>query len=113
MTNADLLGLGATIAGILMAVSPFFQIRRMRKTGSSRDFSLLYAALLSVGFVAWLAYGLALGNAPMIVSNLASLSFMTVTILVALAYRRRPGGRPAPAAAGSASELDTETPPVA
>ena len=41
MTNADLLGLGATIAGILMAVSPFFQIRRMRKTGSSRDFSLL------------------------------------------------------------------------
>ena len=111
MTNADILGLGATLAGIMMAVSPFFQIRRMRKTGSSRDFSLLYAALLSVGFVAWLAYGLALGNAPMIVSNVASLSFMTVTIVVALAYRRRPEGRRAPTAMDP--EPGTEAPPVA
>jgi MtN3 and saliva related transmembrane protein len=110
VTNTDLLGLGATIAGIMMAVSPFFQIRRMRKTGSSRDFSLLYASLLSVGFIAWLAYGLALGNAPMMVSNLASLSFMTITIVVALAYRRRPGGHPVPA---SEPEAGAEAPPGA
>jgi MtN3 and saliva related transmembrane protein len=111
VTNTDLLGLGATLAGIMMAVSPFFQIRRMRKTGSSRDFSLLYAALLSVGFVAWLTYGLALGNAPMIVSNLASLSFMAVTIAVALAYRRRPDGRRVSSTMDP--EPGTEAPPVA
>ena len=113
MTNTDLLGIAATIAGVLMAVSPFFQIRRMRTTGSSRDFSLLYASLLCVGFVAWFTYGLALGNAPMIVSNLASLSFMTVTILVALAYRRRPDGRPATVPAATDAEAGTEAPPVA
>ena len=49
---------------------------------------MLYLSLLSVGFIFWLAYGLALGNPAMIVSNSASFSFMTVTILIALRYRR-------------------------
>ena len=90
MTTTELLGVAATLAGILMAVSPALQIRRMRKTGSSRDYSLLYASLLCVGFVLWLAYGWALGNPALIVSNLASLSFMILTIGVALTLRRGP-----------------------
>ena len=88
MTTTELLGVMATLAGILMAVSPVLQIRRMRKTGSSRDFSLLYATMLCIGFVLWLAYGWALGNPALLVSNLASLSFMILTIGVALTLRR-------------------------
>jgi uncharacterized protein with PQ loop repeat len=88
VTTTEILGVAATLAGILMAISPVLQIRRMRKTGSSRDFSLLYASMLCVGFVLWLAYGWALGNPALIVSNLASLSFMVLTIGVALLLRR-------------------------
>jgi uncharacterized protein with PQ loop repeat len=91
MTTPEILAVAATIAGVLMAAAPFLQIRRIFRTHSSRDVSLLYLALLEAGFVLWLAYGWAIGNAAMIISNLASLSFMTVTIAVALAFRRGKG----------------------
>ena len=88
MNATDLLGTAALIAGLLMAVSPALQVRRMMQTRSSRDFSIGYPTLLSVGFVLWLAYGIALGNLPMMISNTASLTFMLITIGVALYFRR-------------------------
>jgi uncharacterized protein with PQ loop repeat len=100
-----MLGVAAGMAGILMAISPVLQIRRMLSTGSSRDFSLLYPTLLCVGFILWLAYGWALGNPPMIVSNAFSLTFMLITIGVAIALRRGPGK------AGRAGEVATEPVP--
>lgn len=84
---ADVLGTAALLAGLLMAVSPALQVRRMLRTRSSRDFSLGYAALLCAGFVLWLAYGAAIWNLPMLISNSASLAFMLVTIGVAYRYR--------------------------
>jgi uncharacterized protein with PQ loop repeat len=90
----------ATIAGILMAASPLLQIRRMRRTRSSNDVSLLYLSMLAGGFIVWLAYGIALDNWAMKISNVASLVFMLVTIGVALAYRR---GGVRRAAAGDAA----------
>lgn len=88
MTTSDALGTAALVAGILMALSPALQIRRMLQTRSSRDYSLGTPALLCVGFLFWLAYGLALVNWPMILSNIASLAFMLSTIGVALYFRR-------------------------
>ncbi len=89
MTTTDVLAVGATGAGLAMAIAPTLQIRRMLKTGSSRDVSLGYLSLLSAGFVLWFAYGVALGNAAMMISNTASLAVMLVTIWVALMVRRR------------------------
>ena len=60
----------------------------MRRTRSSHDVSLLYLSMLAGGFVVWLAYGLSICNWAMIISNTASLMFMTITIVVALSYRR-------------------------
>jgi uncharacterized protein with PQ loop repeat len=91
VTTPEILAIAATIAGVFMAAAPFLQIRRMLHTRSSRDVSLLYLSLLEVGFVLWLAYGWSIGNAALILSNLASISFMTVTILFALAFRRGKG----------------------
>lgn len=88
MNTTDALGTAALIAGLLMAVSPALQVRRMMQTRSSRDFSIGYPTLLSVGFVLWLAYGVALWNLPMMISNSASLTFMLITIGVALYFRR-------------------------
>jgi MtN3 and saliva related transmembrane protein len=89
MTLVDALGSVALLAGVVMAVSPALQVRRMFQTRSSRDFSLGYPTVLCVCFVPWLAYGVALGNMPMMLSNMASVTFMLLTIGVALYFRRR------------------------
>jgi len=92
MNASDVLGPAALVAGLLMAVSPVLQVRRMLQTRSSRDFSLGYPTLLCVGFVIWMAYGISLSNVPMMLSNAASMTFMIVTIAVALSFRRRVSG---------------------
>jgi MtN3 and saliva related transmembrane protein len=91
MTTTETLGIAALVAGILMALSPTLQVRRMLQTRSSRDYSLGYPSLLCAGFVFWLAYGISLVNWPMILSNIASLAFMLSTIVVALYFRRVEG----------------------
>lgn len=103
MTIVDILAICAGGAGLAMACSPLLQMRRMRRTRSSRDVSLLYLSLLNLGFIVWLAYALALGNPAMIVSNAASFSVMTVTIATALRFRRA-------AAAGAAAESGAQAP---
>jgi uncharacterized protein with PQ loop repeat len=108
VNSVDILATCATIAGVLMAASPFLQIRRMRRTKSSNDVSLLYLTMLAGGFIVWLAYGISLNNWAMMISNTASLVFMLITISVALAYRRGGAKR---AAAGDAAL--TPAPPAA
>lgn len=106
---ADVLAVCATIAGVLMALSPYLQIRRMRRTRSSNDVSLLYMSMLAGGFIVWLAYGLSIQNWAMMISNTASLVFMLITILVALTYRRSGARR---AAAGAAALAPAVPAPV-
>ena len=89
-----------------MAMSPFLQVRRMRRTKSSNDVSLLYLTMLAGGFIVWLAYGLSLNNWAMIISNVASLIFMVITIFVALTYRRGGAKRAAAGAAALAPAPD-------
>jgi len=107
MTTSDFLAVGATFAGLAMALSPVLQIRRMLRTRSSNDLSLLYLSLLDVGFIMWVAYGLSIGNWVVVATNTASLTFMTVTIVVALRYRRGSARR---ATAALAAEADAKGP---
>ena len=79
--------------GVFMALSPVLQIRRMLVRRSSEDLSISYFAVLLVGFGLWCAYGLALGNAALIVPNLVALVIGSITVLVALRYRTREAGR--------------------
>ncbi|MHB8959917.1 MAG: SemiSWEET family sugar transporter [Candidatus Limnocylindrales bacterium] len=108
MSTTDILAVGATIAGLTMAFSPVLQIRRMRRTRSSHDVSLQYMGLLCLGFVLWVAYGVSIPNWVVVGTNMASLSVMVVTILVALRYRRAGSRR---AAAGLALETGPKPPP--
>jgi len=95
MSLSDWLAVGATVAGLAMAVAPGLQIRRMRRTRSSNDVSLLYLGLLCLGFVVWLLYGVSIPNWVLVATNGASLTVMAITILIALSYRRRGAGGPA------------------
>lgn len=88
MTTTDMLAIAATFAGLVMAVSPTLQIRRMFQTRSSRDVSFGYLSMLCVGFIAWISYGVALGNVPMMLTNSCSLTIMLATIGVGVYFRR-------------------------
>ncbi len=85
---SDALGPIAAAYGVVMALSPFLQMRRMLETRSSADVSIAYLAVLEAGFALWVAYGLSLGNWALVVPNCVALSVGLATIVVALRLRR-------------------------
>ena len=89
---ADVLGVVAASWGVLMAISPILQIRRILQRRSAADVSIAYLAVLEFGFLLWMGYGLALGNYALIVPNSVAFSVGAATILIALRYRVPQGG---------------------
>jgi MtN3 and saliva related transmembrane protein len=77
--------------GVVMSLSPTLQIRVMLKHRTSHGVSIAYPAVLIVGFMLWLAYGVALHNYALIVPNCMSILVSGAAIAVAAHYRRRPG----------------------
>jgi len=92
-TTTTLLAVTASVWGVAMALSPVLQIRTMIAQRSSRGISLGYLTVLLVGFGLWLGYGIALGNAAIIVPNAVALLTGGATIAVVLYYR---SGRSSP-----------------
>ena len=94
MAIVDVLGVAATMAGIVMAVSPALQIRRMLERRSSADVSLEYLGVLMGGWIIWIAYGIALGNFALIVANGVAMVVGVATIAVAWRLRHQPAPDP-------------------
>jgi uncharacterized protein with PQ loop repeat len=86
----DALGVIAATFGVLMAISPTLQIRRMLERRSSADVSMAYLSVLQVGFLLWLGYGLALPNLAIVVPNAAAFAVGMATIGVAWHFRKGP-----------------------
>jgi MtN3 and saliva related transmembrane protein len=82
------LAISAATWGIAMAVSPVLQIRKIVRHRSSHGVSVGYMSVLFVGFLLWLAYGIALGNWAMIVPNIVAAIVIVATMAVTLRYRR-------------------------
>lgn len=82
------LGVIAASYGVVMAISPVLQIRRMLETRSSADVSLAYLCVVEVGFALWFVYGLALPNMAIVVPNAVAFLVGLATIVVALRLRR-------------------------
>jgi uncharacterized protein with PQ loop repeat len=78
------LAIAAAAWGVLMGVSPVLQIRRMLRQRSSRDVSIGYFAILLIGFLLWLSYGIVARNLALIVPNAIALLIGASTIAVAL-----------------------------
>jgi uncharacterized protein with PQ loop repeat len=87
------LALAASSWGVLMGIAPVLQIHRMLREQSSRDLSLGYCAVLLIGFLLWIAYGLTMGNFALVIPNGVALAVGTALMLVALRLRR-PLARP-------------------
>ena len=71
-----------------MAISPVLQIRKIVRHRSSHGLSIGYMSVLFIGFLLWLAYGIALGNWAMIVPNVVAAIVIVATMMVALRFRR-------------------------
>jgi len=90
----DTLGIIAASWGVLMAISPILQIRRILERRSSADLSIGYLSVLQVGFLLWIAYGISLPNLAIVVPNSVAFTVGVVTILLALRFRAREERRP-------------------
>jgi uncharacterized protein with PQ loop repeat len=84
---SDILAVVAASWGVLMAISPLLQIRRMIVRRSSSDLSLSYLGVLLIGFTLWMAYGISIGNFALIIPNTVAFMVGVATVLVALRYR--------------------------
>jgi len=83
----DALGITAATYGVLMAISPLLQIRRMLERRSSADVSLGYLWVIEIGFGLWIAYGISLPNLAIVIPNGVALTVGLATILVARHFR--------------------------
>lgn len=87
------LGIAAGTWGVLMAVSPMLQIRRMWQRRSAEDVSLGYFGVLLPGFALWVAYGSLRSDWALIIPNLVALLVGGSTVAVAIYLRRRASER--------------------
>jgi uncharacterized protein with PQ loop repeat len=83
----DALAITAAAYGVLMAIAPLLQIRRMLETRSSSDVSVGYLWVIEIGFGLWMAYGISLPNLAIVIPNTVALTVGLATILVARNFR--------------------------
>lgn len=88
------LAIAVTVYGVAGALASILQLRRIRIHRSSRDVSLGYLSVVDAGYLLWLAYGVAIGNLPLIVVDALGAVAMSLTIAVAV------GARPSAPVAG-------------
>jgi MtN3 and saliva related transmembrane protein len=84
------LALVTTCWGIVMSVAPLLQVRVIRRRRDSTGVSLGWPAVLLVGFVLWLLYGITIRNVPLIVTNIVSTLVCVFTLTMIIRYRRPP-----------------------
>ena len=89
--NETALAFVAASWGVLMALSPILQIRRILAYRSSREVSIGYLAVIVIGFTLWIAYGVAIENLALIVPNSLALIVGLAAIGVALRFRSSGG----------------------
>lgn len=84
---ATALAIAAAGWGVVMALSPLLQIRRILRERSAREVSIGYFCVLLVGFALWVAYGVSRADLALIVPNTIAFTVGCVTIGVAARHR--------------------------
>jgi MtN3 and saliva related transmembrane protein len=87
MTPIDALGF---VAGALTTLAFVPQVLHLRRFKRADDLSWWTFGAFTVGVVLWLAYGLTLGAAPIIVVNLVMLPLALAILVLKWRYRAGP-----------------------
>ena len=89
MDHASFLGMAGTAVGLVAALSLLLQARRMRRLGSACEVSIPVRALALTGYAIWLGYGVAIGDLPLILVDLAGVAGAALVLRVTLSLRRQ------------------------
>jgi uncharacterized protein with PQ loop repeat len=89
LTLTTILGVLAGTFGVCSGASPLLQAVRTHRRRSSEDVSLTFLGVLLAGGLAWLAYGIALGNAALVLANGIAVIGTLTAIAVTLRWRPR------------------------
>jgi len=76
------------VGGALVTFSIIPQLIRVFKLRSAREISLLFTTMLLFGIISWLAYGIFLGLAPVIIWNAIGAVLVSVLLYAKLKYGR-------------------------
>lgn len=91
MQASDLLGY---LAGTLTTAALIPQVWRTFRTKDVSGISLRMYVVFTTGIAVWLAYGVLLGETPMMLANSVSLVLACAVLVMKLKYGRRdPGGK--------------------
>jgi MtN3 and saliva related transmembrane protein len=89
MDEATFLGTAGTAIGLVMALSLLVQARRLSRLGSACEVSIPVRVLALAGYAVWLAYGIAIGDIPLILVDLAGVAGAALVLRVTVSLRRR------------------------
>lgn len=89
MDAADIFGPIASFMGVLMSLSPLFQIRRVLERQHSDDVSIAMPIVIAAGAAAWIAYGVAENDIYLIIPNVVGVITNVTSVFVVHRYRRR------------------------
>lgn len=94
MQASDLLGYTAATLTTLSFVP---QVWRTFRTHDVSGISLRMYSIFTAGIAVWLAYGIVLGETPMIIANSVSLVLACAVLVMRLKYADAKETKPAPA----------------
>lgn len=89
MNTVGALGAAGTAVGLVAAVSLLLQARRLLRLGSACEVSVPVRVLALAGYGVWLAYGVAIGDVPLILVDVAGVAGAALVLQVTLRLRRR------------------------
>jgi uncharacterized protein with PQ loop repeat len=89
MGMVHVLATAGTAIGLVGALSLLLQARRLRRLGTACETSIPVRLVSAVGYAVWLAYGLAIGDVPLILVDLAGLAGAGLVLHITLVLRRR------------------------
>jgi uncharacterized protein with PQ loop repeat len=89
MDDATFLGTAGTAVGLIAAMSLLLQARRLARLGIACEVSIPVRLLALAGYTTWLAYGVAIGDLPLILVDLAGVAGAALVLRVTLSLRRQ------------------------
>jgi uncharacterized protein with PQ loop repeat len=89
MDEVTFLGTAGTAIGLVAALSLWLQARRLSRLGSACEVSIPVRVLALAGYTVWLGYGVAIGDIPLILVDLAGVAGAALVLRVTVSLRRR------------------------
>jgi MtN3 and saliva related transmembrane protein len=77
----NIIAILATIFGTIGGFSSIPQVYKIFKRKSAKDISIMTYAIVLLGTISWLLYGIQLKDFPLIFSNSVALIFVSLVIL--------------------------------